>query len=347
MGWDRLLLNGKKNLLAGAPLVDRFGRHHKDLRISVTDVCNLRCGYCIPEEKVEWLPQKSLLTRDEIVRVAAIAADHGVASIRLTGGEPLLRRDLIEIVADLAKLECDGQPLEISMTTNALGLSQTAKALRDAGLQRLNVSLDTLDAERFTKLTRRNRLHDVLAGIDAARDVNFSLIKVNIVPMRGINDDELVDLVRWAHDLDLEPRFIEQMPLDAGSAWNRDTMMEADEVYTTLTKSFDLEETPGRGSAPAKRYRETNSGKHVGIIASVTQPFCAACDRIRLTADGMLRNCLFSHQETSIRAALRSDADDQHIANLLGLCVAAKKRGHGIDDESFQKPTRPMNAIGG
>lgn len=317
------------------------------MRISVTDVCNLRCGYCIPDEKVDWLPKEKLLQRDEIVRIATIAAQHGIASIRLTGGEPLLRRDLVEIIADLATLECNGKALEISMTTNALGLDKQAQALRDAGLRRLNVSLDTLDPERFTKLTRRNRLHHVLAGIDAARSLDFDLIKVNIVAMRGINDDELVDLVRWAHKLDLEPRFIEQMPLDSGSAWSRDTMMEAHDVYKNLSATFSLEEVPGRGSAPAKRYRETTSGKNIGIIASVTQPFCAACDRIRLTADGMLRNCLFSHEETSIRAALRSGADDQHIAKLLGLCVAAKKRGHGIDDDTFQKPTRPMNAIGG
>lgn len=341
------MLNNTTSRLPITPLVDKFGRHHKDLRISVTDVCNLRCGYCLPEEKVDWLPKNSLLTREEIVRVARIAARHGVSSIRLTGGEPLLRRDLADIVADLAELLCGDKPLEISMTTNALGLDKTAHALREAGLQRINISLDTLNTERFAKLTRRDRLHDVMAGVQTARQAGFDLIKINTVPMRGINDDELVDIVTWAHSLGLEPRFIEQMPLDAGSAWNRDTMMTADEVYATLATAFELEELGNRGSSPAKRYQEKATGKKIGIIGSVTQPFCSDCDRIRLTADGMLRNCLFSHEETSIRAALRSEADDEHIAQLLGLCVAAKKRGHGIDDETFQKPDRPMNAIGG
>lgn len=340
-------MNNNKDTPPITSLIDRFGRKHKDLRISVTDVCNLRCGYCLPDEKVTWLPKASLLQRDEIVRIASVAANYGIRSVRLTGGEPLLRRDLVSIVEDLAKLTSDGQPLEISMTTNALGLAKTAQSLRDAGLQRLNISLDTLDGKQFERLTKRNRLHDVLAGIDAAKTVGYHPIKINIVPMRGINDTELTDIVHWAHELGLEPRFIEQMPLDAGSAWNRDTMMTADEVYTTLSKVYDLQEIPGRGSSPAKRYREARTGHHVGIIASVTQPFCHACDRIRLTADGMLRNCLFSQEETSVRAALRSGADDDQIAKLLGLCIAAKKRGHGTDDESIPKPERPMNAIGG
>ncbi|WP_313277421.1 GTP 3',8-cyclase MoaA [Timonella senegalensis] len=325
-------------------LVDSYGRRHRDLRISLTDKCNLRCTYCMPEEGMEWLARSQQLTVDELVRIAAVAVDHGVTEIRLTGGEPLLHRDVVEITSRLASLP--GAP-EISMTTNGLRLNALAQPLRDAGLTRLNVSLDTLVPERYKELTRRDRFDAVLAGFDAADRAGFTGTKINTVLMRSINDDEAASLLRFALDRGYEQRFIEQMPLDAGHTWTRENMITADEIYAQLAGEFDLAPVPARGAAPAERWYVNGTERTVGIIASVTRPFCGACDRIRLTSDGQLRNCLFARTESDVRALIRGGGSDADIAHALGVSIAAKLPGHGINDPGFIQPERGMSAIGG
>ncbi|WP_449870969.1 GTP 3',8-cyclase MoaA [Oerskovia enterophila] len=325
-------------------LVDRFGRRHRDLRISLTDRCSLRCTYCMPAEGMPWLPSEELLTVAEMTRVAAVAVRHGVEEIRLTGGEPLLRPDIVEIVAGLAALP--GAP-EISMTTNGLRLAALAEPLRAAGLGRLNMSLDTLRPERYARLTRRDRLGRALDGLAAADRAGFTGTKLNAVLVRGVNDDETVDLLRFALDRGYELRFIEQMPLDAGRTWTREGMVTADEVLASLTGEFDLVPVPTRGAAPAERWRVDGTDAVVGIVASVTRPFCGACDRIRLTADGQLRNCLFARDETDLRTILRTGGDDERIAQALGLAVRAKAAGHTVGTAGFEQPARGMSAIGG
>lgn len=327
-------------------LVDGFGRVHRDLRISLTDRCSLRCTYCMPAEGVPWIARDNILTTDEIVRVARVAAGLGVTEARLTGGEPLLRRDVVEVVRRLAELG-----LEVSLTTNALRLPELAGPLRVAGLSRVNISLDTLNRERFTRLTRRDRLADTLAGIEAARTAGFSPLKLNTVPMRGVNDDELVDLVQFAVDLGAQVRFIEQMPLDAGHTWDRFEMVRGDEILALLAEKFVLSPVGDRASSPAELFTVDGGPATVGVIASVTAPFCGACDRIRLTADGQIRNCLFAREESDLLPLLRGGADADHvddrIADLLRSSVAAKRSGHGISSGHFLQPTRGMNAIGG
>ncbi len=325
-------------------LVDGFGRRHRDLRISLTDRCSLRCTYCMPAEGMPWLPSDELLTVAEMTRVAAVAVRHGIEEIRLTGGEPLLRPDIVEIVAGLAALP--GAP-EVSMTTNGLRLAALADPLRAAGLARLNVSLDTLRRDRYERLTRRDRLGQALDGLAAADRAGFTGTKLNAVLVRGVNDDETVDLLRFAVDRGYELRFIEQMPLDAGRTWTREGMVTADEVLASLTGEFDLEPVPTRGAAPAERWRVDGTDAVVGIVASVTRPFCGACDRIRLTADGQLRSCLFAREETDLRALLRAGADDDRIAAALGLAVRTKAAGHTIGSAGFEQPARGMSAIGG
>ncbi|MHA7132760.1 GTP 3',8-cyclase MoaA [Oerskovia turbata] len=325
-------------------LVDRFGRRHRDLRISLTDRCSLRCTYCMPADGMPWLPSDELLTVAEMTRVAAVAVEHGIDEIRLTGGEPLLRPDIVDIVSGLAALP--GAP-EVSMTTNALRLPALASPLRDAGLRRLNVSLDTLNRDRYTRLTRRDRLDQALAGLAAADAAGFTGTKLNAVLVRGVNDDEPADLLRFALDRRYELRFIEQMPLDAGRTWTREGMVTADEVLATLNASFDLTPVPTRGAAPAARWTVDGTSAVVGIVASVTRPFCGACDRIRLTADGQLRNCLFAREETDLRTLLRDGADDDRIAAALGLSVQAKAAGHTVGSPDFRQPDRGMSAIGG
>lgn len=334
---------------ASAALVDGFGRVHRDLRISLTDRCSLRCTYCMPAEGVPWLAGSTMLSTPEIVRVAATAVSLGITEIRLTGGEPLLRPDVVDVVRRLVALRGpDGTAPEVSLTTNALRLPALAAPLRDAGLTRVNVSLDTLDRDRFTALTRRDRLHDTLAGLAAADSVGLAPIKLNAVAMRGVNDDELVDLVRFAVDRGYQMRFIEQMPLDAGHTWDRTTMVTQAEVLDALREAFTLTEVAGRGSAPADLWLVDGGPATVGIIASVTAPFCGACDRLRLTADGQLRSCLFARTETDLRGLLRAEpADDDALTAAIHRCLAGKKPGHGIDDPSFLQPDRPMSAIGG
>ena len=330
--------------MVAAQLVDDFGRVATDLRVSVTDRCNLRCTYCMPAQGLDWLPSPELLTEDEIVRLVRIAVGLGVREVRFTGGEPLLRRGLVGIVRQVASLQ--PRP-RTSLTTNGVGLARLAPALREAGLERVNVSLDTVDPERFSRLTRRARLDDVIAGLAAAAAVGLTPVKVNALLMRGINDDEAPALLRWCLQRGYELRFIEQMPLDAQHGWDRHTMVSGDEILAQLRAEFDLAPEPGRGSAPAQTWVVDGGPGRVGVIASVTSPFCGACDRLRLTADGQLRNCLFARAESDLRGPLRAGADDHEIAARMRAAVRAKKAGHGIDDPTFLQPDRPMSAIGG
>lgn len=328
-------------------LVDRFGRVATDLRVSLTDRCNLRCSYCMPAEGLPWLPHDEVLTNDELVRLLRIGVrDLGIRTIRLTGGEPLLRPDLLSLIAQIARLT--PRP-EIAMTTNGIGLAAKAEHLVTAGLDRVNISLDTLDAGTFTALTRRRRLPDVLAGVDAALAAGLRPVKVNSVLLRGINDHEAPDLVSWALRVGVELRFIEQMPLDPQHGWSRDDMVTAEEIRQRVAAVHPLVADPHdaarRGSAPAELYRV--HGHPVGIIASVTRPFCGDCDRVRLTSDGQLRNCLFAREESDLRRVLRAGASDAEIADRWVTTMAAKRPGHGINDPTFLQPDRPMSAIGG
>ncbi|WP_232265927.1 GTP 3',8-cyclase MoaA [Streptomyces pactum] len=328
-------------------LIDTYGRVATDLRVSLTDRCNLRCTYCMPEEGLQWLAKPELLTDDEIVRLVSLAVTRlGVTEVRFTGGEPLLRPGLVDIVSRCAELS--PRP-RMSLTTNGIGLARTAEALREAGLDRVNVSLDTLRPEVFRALTRRDRHHDVLAGLAAARAAGLDPVKVNAVLMPGLNEDEAPDLLAWAVANDYELRFIEQMPLDAQHGWKRDGMITAGDILTSLRTRFDLtaEEREERGSAPAERWLVDGGPARVGVIASVTRPFCRACDRTRLTADGQVRTCLFAREETDLRGALRSGAGDEEIAGLWRRAMWGKKAGSGLDDPAFLQPDRPMSAIGG
>jgi cyclic pyranopterin phosphate synthase len=332
---------------ARAPLVDRFGRVHRDLRISLTDRCSLRCTYCMPAEGVPWLAGATMLTTDEIVRLARVAVDLGVREVRLTGGEPLLRADVVDVVRRIAALDGPDGPPEVSATTNALRLPALAGPLKDAGLARVNVSIDTLDRDRFARLTRRDRLPQTLAGIAAADAAGLHPIKLNAVAMRGVNDDEVVALTGFAVQHGYQMRFIEQMPLDAGHTWDRAQMVTQEEILRALRSRFTLTELPGRGSAPAETWLVDGGPETVGVIASVTAPFCGSCDRVRLTADGQLRACLFARSETDLRTLLRDGADDAALEQAFRACLAGKRAGHDIDDPTFLQPDRPMSAIGG
>ena len=328
-------------------LADSYGRVATDLRVSLTDRCNLRCAYCMPPEGLDWLPGDEVLTGDEIARLITIGVTRlGIREVRFTGGEPLLRRDLESIVSRTAALS--PRP-EISLTTNGIGLSRRAGALREAGVDRINVSLDTLRPEVFRKLARRDRLPDVLDGLAAAAAAGLTPVKVNTVLMRGINDDEAVPLLAYCLSHGYELRFIEQMPLDAQHGWKRAEMVTADEIFASLSASFALspDEAHARGSAPAETFLVDGGPARVGVIASVTRPFCGSCDRVRLTADGQVRNCLFARSESDLRSSLRSGASDEEIARRWQAAVAAKLPGHGINDPSFLQPDRPMSAIGG
>ncbi|HYJ27729.1 MAG TPA: GTP 3',8-cyclase MoaA [Nocardioides sp.] len=326
------------------PLADRFGRVATDLRVSLTDRCNLRCSYCMPAEGLDWLPTEQTLTDDEVVRLITIGVERlGIAEVRFTGGEPLLRRGLVDIVARTHALG-----VETSLTTNALGLTHTAQALADAGLDRINASIDTVRPETFAAITRRDRLKDVVAGLEAARAAGLGPIKLNAVLLRGTNDDQAAELLRWSVDHGYDLRFIEQMPLDAQHDWSRAAMVTADEIFEQLSAEFTL--TPHgapRGSAPAELFDVDGGPATVGIIASVTRPFCGDCDRVRLTADGQVRNCLFAREESDLRTALRSGASDEEIAQRWVVAMLGKRAGHGIDDVTFLQPDRPMSAIGG
>ncbi len=330
----------------GIGLVDNWGRTATDLRVSLTDRCNLRCNYCMPAEGLEWLPTEEVLTDDEVVRLITIGVEQlGIREVRFTGGEPLLRRGLPDLVRRSAALE--PRP-DISLTTNALGLTRTARTLAEAGLDRVNVSLDTVRPETFHTITRRDRLHDVIAGLAAAQDAGLTPVKVNAVLLRGVNDDQAAELLRWCIERGYELRIIEQMPLDAQHSWSREAMVTAAEILASIEREFTLlpAEEP-RGSAPAELFSVDGGPATVGVIASVTRPFCGDCDRVRLTADGQVRNCLFAREESDLRGALRTGAADEEIADRWRIAMANKRPGHGIDDVTFLQPTRPMSAIGG
>jgi len=330
---------------AKGPLIDTHGRVVRDLRISVTDRCNLRCVYCMPAEGMPWLPKQQLLTYEEITRFARVCLDLGVTGIRLTGGEPTVRADLPVLVRMLASLR---PGLDLSLTTNALKLVELAQPLRDAGLTRVNVSLDTLDRERFIQLARRDRIDDVFRGLEAAKRVGFSPIKINAVLMRDLNGDEAVPLARWAREEGFELRFIEWMPLDFQHQWDRARLVSADEILSQIGAEFPLEPCEGEDpSAPATLYRYLDGRGRLGVIASVTRPFCGHCDRIRLTADGQIRTCLFSLKEYDFLKAMRGGATDDVIADLLRAAVWRKEPGHLINSPFFKQPERGMSAIGG
>ena len=317
-----------------------------DLRVSLTDRCNLRCSYCMPAEGLDWLPTEETLSDDEVVRLVRIGVEQlGIEEVRFTGGEPLLRRGLADIVARTKALE---PTPEVSITTNALGLSRTAETLARAGLDRVNVSLDTVRRDVFKQITLRDRLDDVLEGLAAAKRAGLGPIKVNAVLLRGVNDHLAPELLHFCLEHGYQLRIIEQMPLDAQHGWSREAMVTAEEIFASLESEFTLTPDPEhRGSAPAETFLVDGGPATVGVIASITRPFCGDCDRVRLTADGQVRNCLFAREESDLRAALRGDSTDQQIADQWRLAMMTKRPGHGIDDESFLQPTRPMSAIGG
>ena len=330
--------------MSGTPLVDGFGRVHTDLRISVTDRCNLRCSYCMPLE-VTFKPREELLTFEEIARVARVAAGLGVRTVRLTGGEPLLRRELPELVRQLVAIE--GLD-EVSLTTNGLLLAEQAAGLRAAGLARLNVSLDSLTQQGFERLARRPGLDRVLAGLEAAKRAGFAEIRINAVSIRGLTEAEIVPLARFCRREGFHLRFIEFMPLDAEEAWEPTQVRSGAEVRGMLEREIGplVADRPADPGQPALDYRFADGGR-VGFINPVTRPFCDRCDRLRLTADGQLRNCLFSTVEWDARGLLRSGAGDEPLAAAIRDCVAAKRAAHGIDTPSFVRPARAMYQIGG
>jgi cyclic pyranopterin phosphate synthase len=341
------LAAGQTPVLGSPPpgLVDGFGRRHTDLRVSLTDRCNLRCTYCMPAEGLDWLPKPEVLTDDELVRLVGIAVRRlGIRTVRLTGGEPLLRRGLPALVDRLVGVD---PTVEVSLTTNGIGLARMAPALRRAGLQRVNVSLDTLKPQRYVEITRRDRLDDVLAGLRAAREAGLAPVKINAVPVRGVNDDEIVSLTAFAIEHGFRMRFIESMPLDAQGAWERDRMVSADEILERLGRHFALTPVERDGNAPAEEWRVDGTDARIGVIASVTRAFCGTCDRVRLTADGQLRNCLFATTESDLRSLLRSGESDDAIEAAWRHTVARKGAGHAINSADFRQPDRPMSAIGG
>ena len=326
-----------------APLVDPHGRSVRDLRISVTDRCNLRCRYCMPADGMEWLPRSSLLSYEEIERVARVCVERfGLDGIRITGGEPTVRAHLPVLVEKLARLGTD-----LSLTTNGATLRLLAPELRAAGLRRINVSLDSLRRETFLAVSRRDGLDQVLDGIDAAIDAGLSPVKVNCVLMRGVNEHEIVDFAAFGRERGVTIRFIEFMPLDADDGWRPDTVVPASEVVAAIDAVFPLVPVDERGSAPAERYRYRDGRGEIGVIASVTRSFCGACDRVRLTAEGMFRNCLFATSETDLRSILRDGGSDDDLAAAIAADVGRKWAGHSIGRVEFVRPGRSMSQIGG
>ena len=323
-------------------LIDTYGRVHRDLRISVTDRCNFRCQYCMPEEGMDWTPREELLTFEEIERLASLLVNKfGIESIRLTGGEPTVRANLSKLIEKLAKLDVD-----LSLTTNGATLPLIAGELYDAGLDRINISLDTLDRKRFESLTRRDNLKQVLHGIEAAKSVGFDPVKINMVVMKGVNDDEVLDFVSYGRENGLVVRFIEFMPLDADETWEKSKVMPQNEILDLISSKHDLEPL-SRGSSPAARWKFVDGPGEIGIIATVSEAFCDACDRIRLTADGKFRNCLFAIEEYDVRKLLRENAGDEKIIELFSHAVKQKWAGHQIGKSVFIRPSKSMSQIGG
>jgi cyclic pyranopterin phosphate synthase len=330
------------------PLVDSFGRVHRDLRISVTDRCNFRCTYCMPAEGMTWLPRSQVLTFEEIERIARVCVERfGVDAIRLTGGEPTVRAHLPVLVGKLAALRTgDGRPVDIALTTNGATLRTVAADLVAAGLRRVNVSLDTLKRDRFVELTRRDELAHVLEGIEAATEAGLDPVKINAVVMRGVNDDEVVDLAAFGRDRGVTMRFIEWMPLDADQRWQSNAVVSQAEILAAIDAVFPVEPLV-RGHQPAERFAYRDGRGEVGVIPSVTRPFCDTCDRVRLTAEGQLRACLFSVDEVDLRALVREGGSDDDLAEAVARCVAGKWAGHMIGQVTFVRPRRSMSQIGG
>ena len=338
---------GRSYHVAVEELVDGFGRVHRDLRISVTDRCNFRCTYCMPEDGLEWLPRSEVLTFEEITRVAAVLVGRfGIDSIRLTGGEPTIRADLTRLVGSLAGLSTEAHPVDLSMTTNGATLGGSARRLREAGLQRVNISLDSLRRDRFEQLTRRDELHRVLEGIEAAIEAGFDPVKLNVVAMAEVNADEIVDFARFGRDRGVVVRFIEFMPLDADQRWSGESVLSQAEIVHMIDSEFPLEEVE-RGSQPAERFRYRDGAGEVGVIPSVTRPFCGDCDRVRLTSEGGLRNCLFAADEVDLRSILRSGGSDDDLAQAIAAEVRRKAEGHAIGKVNFIRPPKSMSQIGG
>ncbi|MFZ8916299.1 MAG: GTP 3',8-cyclase MoaA [Ilumatobacteraceae bacterium] len=342
--------------MAAQDLVDPFGRTIRDLRISVTDRCNFRCTYCMPAEGMVWLPKSEVLTFEEIERLARLFVErYGVDGIRLTGGEPTVRAHLPVLIAKLAALKVPvdsasplaGESIDLALTTNASTLANCADELRRAGLRRINISLDSLDRAKFEQMTRRDELDRVLVGIQAAIDTGFESVKINAVIERGVNDDEILDLADFGRRLGIEVRFIEFMPLDAEGHWDNEKVVSQDEIVSRIGEAFPLESVPARGAAPADRWRYLDGKGTVGVIPSVTKPFCADCDRVRLTADGQFRTCLFATTEFDLRALLRNGADDDAVAAEIERAVGTKWAGHQINQVNFVRPGRSMSQIGG
>jgi cyclic pyranopterin phosphate synthase len=328
--------------MAPRPLVDPHGRTVRDLRISITDRCNFRCEYCMPEEGMVWQPRDELLTFEEIERIARVCVDrYGFTGIRLTGGEPTVRAHLPVLVAKLAALGTD-----LAMTTNGASLALVADELHRSGLKRINISLDSLRRERFLAVTRRDALDRVMEGIDAALAAGFDPVKINCVLMRGVNDDEVVDFATFGREKGVTVRFIEFMPLDADGAWGPDRVVPGAEVVDAIGAVYPLEPVV-RGSEPASTWRYLDGKGEIGVIASVSEPFCGTCDRVRLTADGMFRNCLFAVRETDLRTVLRNGGDDDAVAAAVEAEVGRKWAGHSIGKVNFIRPDRSMSQIGG
>jgi cyclic pyranopterin phosphate synthase len=330
----------------GGALVDRFGRVHRDLRISVTDRCNFRCVYCMPEEGVRFLPRAQILSYEELARVARVAYGLGVRRVRITGGEPLVRRGVDSFVEMLSAIGFE----DLSMTTNGTGLERQAPRLAAAGLRRVNISCDSLRPERFPSIRRSGDLATVLGAMDAAERAGLSPLKVNVVVLAGVNDDELVDFARFGRETGRIVRFIEYMPLDGAGSWERESVVPATRIVEEISAHWPLEVLAGSDAdpyAPATRYRFVDGAGEIGVIPTVTEPFCGTCDRLRVTADGAIRNCLFANEETPLKTLLRSGADDAAIALAFRLAVNAKLPGHGINDPGFLRPRRSMSMIGG
>ncbi|HTT87388.1 MAG TPA: GTP 3',8-cyclase MoaA [Acidimicrobiales bacterium] len=326
------------------PLVDRFGRVHRDLRISITDHCNLRCSYCMPEAGLTFLPRDRLLTFDEIVRLAGVAHGLGITGLRITGGEPLVRRGVERLVARLSEVGFD----DLALTTNGTALAKMAGTLSRAGLHRVNVSCDSLRPERFARIRRGGNLAVVLDAMDEAERAGLTPLKVNVVLLRGRNDDEVLDFAAFARDSGRIVRFIEFMPLDADGRWERELLVPGREVRERISARWPLEPSPApSGPAPAQSFRFTDGRGEIGLVSSVTEPFCGTCDRLRLTAEGRLRNCLFSDDETTVVDVLRAGGTDEDVAWLFRQAMWAKLPGHGINDPGFLRPARSMSMIGG
>lgn len=328
--------------MAPLPLIDGFGRRHRDLRISITDRCNFRCTYCMPEQGLQWVKREEVLSFEEIERVARLCVErYGFDSIRLTGGEPTMRAHLPSLVERLSRLGVD-----LAMTTNGATLRGMASDLRRAGLSRINISCDSLKPDHFAALTRRDELPAVLAGIDAAIEAGFDQVKLNVVALQGVNDDELIDFASFGRELGVEVRFIEYMPLDADHGWSRASVVPGEEIVARISMVYPMQPL-SRNNEPAELYEYSDGAGRVGVIPSVTAPFCDRCDRVRLTAEGAMRNCLFSLEETDLRAVMRSGGTDDDLASAIEGCIAKKWAGHQVGSVTFVQPPRSMSQIGG